>query len=214
MEQVFAEFGQLAGAQERAVVDDIGRVAFGVAMLLRVRVQHELRQCAVQTGDFALHQAEARAGQFGRFFKIQAQRGTQIHMVFDVEIERARRAYFADFHVFGFVFAHGHAFVRQVGDAQQQVVQSSLHLRQFALDVFQVGFQLGDLGFGGFGFVFFALPHQHADLFGQAVALRLQFFAADLELFALAFQFAETLGVQHEAALGQALGGGLDVVAQ
>lgn len=65
-----------------------------------------------------------------------------------------------------------------------------------------------------FGFVFFALPHQHADLFGQAVALRLQFFAADLELFAAAFQFAETLGVQHEAALGQALGGGLDVVAQ
>ena len=73
MKQVFAEFGQLAGAEQRRIVDDIGRVAFGVAVLPGVGVEHKLRQRAVQAGNRTFHQAEAGAGECGGGFKIQAQ---------------------------------------------------------------------------------------------------------------------------------------------
>ena len=55
MEQVFTEFGQLAGANKGTVADDIRGVALGVAMLAGVGVEHKLRQGAVQTGGLAFH---------------------------------------------------------------------------------------------------------------------------------------------------------------
>ena len=52
------------------------------------------------------------------------------------------------------------------------------------------------MGLGGFGSLFLAFAHELADLFGELIALGLQFFRAHLQGFALGFQGTESLNVQ------------------
>ena len=87
---------------------------FGIAVFQRVRIEHELCQCAVQAGDLTFHDGKARAGKFRTAFEIQAQRLAQINMVFDFKVKFSRRTDFADLNVFSFVFTDRHTFVRQV----------------------------------------------------------------------------------------------------
>ena len=68
--QIFLKLGQLARATQTVGVDDVRRVALGIAMLLGLHIQHELRQSAVQAGNLTLHHCKARAGQFDAHFKI------------------------------------------------------------------------------------------------------------------------------------------------
>ena len=58
-EQVLLELGQLTGAAQGRGVDDVGRVALGVAVLGGLYVEHELGERAVQPCDAAAHEAEA-----------------------------------------------------------------------------------------------------------------------------------------------------------
>ncbi|MNT74261.1 hypothetical protein D3C72_2130680 [compost metagenome] len=74
-------------------------------MLVHVRVEHELRQRAVQAGDAALHDGEARTGQLGGHFEVETQRGAHVDVILDFKVKRARRADLAHFHVARFVFA-------------------------------------------------------------------------------------------------------------
>ena len=214
VKQVFAEFRQLAGAQKGAVVDDIGGVVLEIAVLQRVGVEHKLRQRAVQAGDLAFHHGEARAGECGAGFEIQPQRRTQIHMVFHFEIECARCAHFAHFYVVGFVFAHRHAFVRQVGYAQQPFVELGLHGLVFGFGLLEAAFDLRHFGHGRIGFCVFALAFELADLLGGAVARGLQRFGLNLQRFACGFDLLETCAVEYIAACGQARGHGGGVVAE
>jgi hypothetical protein len=48
-----SNLGSCPGAAQRRLVDDVGHIALGVAVLLRLRVEHELRERAVQPGDRA-----------------------------------------------------------------------------------------------------------------------------------------------------------------
>ena len=57
--QVALEFGQLPGAAQAFTVDDVRRVALGVAVLFGLHVQHELRQGAVQAGNRPFHDRES-----------------------------------------------------------------------------------------------------------------------------------------------------------
>ena len=116
-------------------------------------------------------------------------------MVFHGKIKGFGRTHFAHFHVFGFILAHGHAAVRQIGDAQQQIVQGSLNLRQVLVELLLQGFHLRHFGFHRFGFFALALLHQFADLFGQRIHFRLRFFALHLQGFALVFQLLKRGGV-------------------
>ena len=127
VEQIFRKLRQLARALQGGVVHNIGRVMLGVAVFQCVRIEHELCQRAVQTGDLSAHNGKSCAGEFCAAFEIQTQRFAQIDMVFDFEVKFSRRADFADFDVFGFVFTGGYAFVRQVGYAQQPCVQFFLN---------------------------------------------------------------------------------------
>ncbi len=95
----------------------------GVAVLQRVRIQHELCQGAVQTGDLSAHHGKSCAGKFRATFEIQTQRFAQIDMVFDFKVKFARGADFADFDVFGFILTERHVLMRQVRNAQQPCVQ-------------------------------------------------------------------------------------------
>ena len=50
-EQVLLELRQLTGADQRFAVDDVRRVALGVAVFGGLDVEHELRQCPMQPGN-------------------------------------------------------------------------------------------------------------------------------------------------------------------
>ena len=57
-EQIPFKLGQLARAFERLGVHHVGHITLGVAMFLRLHVQHELRQRTVQAGHRAFHHGE------------------------------------------------------------------------------------------------------------------------------------------------------------
>jgi hypothetical protein len=65
-EHVGLELRQLRRADERSRIDDVGRVALGVAVLARVRVEHQLRKRAVQPREITAQHREAGARQLRR----------------------------------------------------------------------------------------------------------------------------------------------------
>ena len=170
VEQIFCKFRQLTRALQSGVIHDIRRVILGIAVFQCVRVQHELSQSAMQTGDLAFHHGKARAGKFRTAFKIQAQRLAQINMVFDFKVKFARCADFADFNVFSFIFTDRHAFVRQVRNAQQPSIQFFLNGIQISGSLLQIRLDLGNLIHRSLSFFVFALTFQRTDLFGNTVS--------------------------------------------
>mmetsp|Transcript_1075 Transcript_1075/g.1642 ORF Transcript_1075/g.1642 Transcript_1075/m.1642 type:complete len:501 (-) Transcript_1075:722-2224(-) len=214
-EHVLLELGQLARALQDLAVDDVGRVALGVAVLGGLHVKHELRKRAVQAGDRALQKGEARARQLGAGLEVQAQRGTQVDMVLHVEVEAARRAPAAHLDVAGLVRAERNTLVGQVGHAHQQVVELVLDRVQplgAGLEFIGDAAHLSHLRGG-----ILALALGHADLLGQRVAARLQFLGAGLHRLALGLQGLEALHVEEwlgVLACVQALDDGVELLAQ
>ena len=74
-EHVVLELGQLPGAFEHLAVDNVGRVALGVAMLLCLHIEHELRERTVQPRHRAAQETEARAGELGTEVEIEPDTG-------------------------------------------------------------------------------------------------------------------------------------------
>ena len=54
MEEVFGEFGELAGAEELFGVDHVGRQDFGVAVLAGVEIEHEIGDGAFEACSLAI----------------------------------------------------------------------------------------------------------------------------------------------------------------
>ena len=211
-EQVFLELGQLAGAAHRVGIDHVRHVHFGVAVFADMGVQHELRQRAVQAGHLPLEHGKTAAGQLGGSVKVQAQRGTQIDMVFHRKIKRTRRTDAAHFHVVAFIAAHRHRFVRQVGNGHQQRRQTVLQQRQRGFVGFQFIGQTGHFGHDRRGVFAFALGFAY--LLGQRIAPCLQVLRAGLQRFALVFHLGKGVSVQGKAPASQAGGHGRQVVAK
>ena len=61
LEQVFLELGQLRHAEHRFIAQHVGRVDFRVAMMLRMQINHELRQRPLKLGKLAFENDKARA---------------------------------------------------------------------------------------------------------------------------------------------------------
>ncbi len=101
-------------------------------MLAGVHVEHEVDEGALQFGAHVPIQGEAGAGDFGGAFQVQdAEFRPQVPMRFGGEIVGAGLAHAAHFHVVVGVLAHRHGFVRDVGDAGQQILKlgvDALHL--------------------------------------------------------------------------------------
>ena len=92
-EHVGFEFRQLRRADQRLGIDDVGRVALGVAVLGRLRVEHELRERAVQSGEPAAQEHEPRAGELRRRREIeQPEALADVGVIAHGEVERPRRA--------------------------------------------------------------------------------------------------------------------------
>ncbi len=185
-EHVVLELRQLTCAFENFTVDDVGRVALGVAMLLRLHVEHELRQCPMQACCRAAQEGEARAAQLGAGVEVDAERGADVGMVARREVEGPRRAVLADFGIGGLVGAHRHAVVRQVGQAHQQAGDLGLHRLVACRRGGKLVAEAADFGHDR-GHVA-TLGLELADLLAQGIAPGLQFFGARLDVLALGFE--------------------------
>ena len=148
----------------------------------------------MQPGDRALHHREARAAELDGGVEVQPQPLAHVDVVLGLEVEVARRAPRAHLHVAALAFAHRHAFVRQVGDGQQQRLHVGLDLVQALRGALELGLDAGDLGHHGIGR--FTLGLELADLLGELVALGLQLLGAALDGLALGFERLEGVHVQ------------------
>ena len=126
LEEVVLELRQLPGAAQRRWADQIGCVALLVAVPGGVRVQHELREGAMQPRDGALHDDEASPRQLGRRREVQAETGTERDVVLHRERSRSRGPPAPDLDVVGFRASDRRRLVRQVRQRQQQFVEFDL----------------------------------------------------------------------------------------
>ncbi len=211
-EHVVRELRQLARAVQDLRVHDVRRVRFGIAVLLRVRVDHELREGAVQARDRAAQHREARTGELRARLEIEAERRADVDVILHLEVELARRAPAAHLDVVGLVLADRHAFVRDVRHAQHQVGQARLDLAELGFRRLHVVADPAD--FGHHGRRVLALPLHRADLLRQAVAARLELFGVGLDRAAFRFECGERGDVEGVAAIGEALGDAVEVFAQ
>jgi len=170
-----------------------------------------------------------RATELGRSLEIEPQGLAEFDVVARCKTQRAgvgavaarlpstRGRPAAQLHVGAFVGTQRHLGLRQVGQRQQHVLQLGLNLLQPRGRALQRCFDLGHFDHCLLGRGVLALAFEHADLFGAAVALRLQIFGLHLQGFALMLERAKGLyieeGLRVFAGL-QALDDGVEVFAQ
>ena len=75
VKEVFGEFGEAAGAEEGAGVDEGGWEDLDVAVLAGVEVEHEVGKCAFEAGAGAKVDDEAGAGDFGGALEVENAEG-------------------------------------------------------------------------------------------------------------------------------------------
>ena len=129
-EHVVPELGQLAGAFEDLAVDDVRRVALGVAVLLRLHVEHELGERAMQPRDRPAQEREARARELDAGLEVEAERRADVDVIARREVELARRAPAPHLDVGVLVGADRHARVGQVRQRHQLLVELELDRRE------------------------------------------------------------------------------------
>ena len=213
-EHVGFEFRQLRRADQRLGVDDVGRVALGVAVLARLRVEHELRERAVQPREPAAQEREARAGELGRRGEVeQPEAFADVGVVARPESRtraacpsgaprRCRR------HDLPTGTLECVRFGRSSRKSRSSAcTRSSSPSRRFVsvADPGHLGEQRGGV---------LALALGGADLLRQRVALRLQVLRAGLDVLALALERLEARGVERQAALGESGGDRRQIVAK
>src|ERR1035438_6500628 len=109
-EQVLLEFRQLTGADQGMGGDQIGRIDLGIAVLLRVQVEHELRECALQTRQGPSDHRKACTGDASGGLEVQlSECFADRHVVARLEREMARLAVAADFDIRRLIPARGHS---------------------------------------------------------------------------------------------------------
>ena len=152
LEQVFLEFGQLAGAGHSFGVDHERRQHLGVAVALGVEVDKEADQSPGEAGAEALEQGKAGPGQAGGGFEIK-----DALLFADFPVGQRRKGEFGniapafDLHVVRFIPSLGDRIVREVGDRHDHILQCFLNGRQLAVDLLDPlrhRFHLGDHRFG------------------------------------------------------------------
>ena len=114
-EQIGFELRQLARALQRRCVDEVWHVQLGVAMFTRVQVEHELRERAVQPGEPAAHDGEARSGNLRGGFEIEATEFfAELDMILRREVELPRLTDLAHFDIGGLVATLRHRCMQRV----------------------------------------------------------------------------------------------------
>ena len=119
LELVVLEFGQLAGAEQRVCLNQVGHVGLYVTVLRSVHVQHELDQGTLQPRQPAGHYGKAGTGYLRRRIEVQhVECGAEIDMVSGFEIERGRLTPLSNLDIGRFIGTNGHVIGKQVGEAE------------------------------------------------------------------------------------------------
>ncbi len=114
--KVVGELGQLGGSNQHLPLDHEGRIDLGVAVLLHMQVNHPRDEGPLKLGPQALEDVEAGAGELHPSLEINdPQSRAQLPMGQRLEVELARLALGAHYHVLALVLAHGHLLVGHVG---------------------------------------------------------------------------------------------------
>ena len=114
-------------------------------MLIRVQIEHELRQRPLQPRQLALEHHETRAGHARRRLEIhQAERLAEFKMLFRLEIQRRLFADLADFDIVVLIRARRHVRQRTVGNRGEFLLQRQNRRLFLSLDGAHADFQVGD----------------------------------------------------------------------
>ena len=103
-------------------------------------IEHELRQCTMQSRDAALHYRKARASQFGGDIEIQSKWGADIDMVLDFEIKTARGPDLAHLDIGSLIRSHCDRLVRQVWHRHHEVADVMLQSFQTRIEILLLRF--------------------------------------------------------------------------
>ena len=122
-EAVLREFRQLSGAEQRVVSNEHGRVAFGIAALAHLVVEHELRDGAVEAGHTAAQESESRAAHLRGGLELHAQRRAEIGVFARGEVELRQVAPACLLDIVRLVRALGHIVCRDIGKAGELCLQ-------------------------------------------------------------------------------------------
>ena len=179
-------------------LDEVGNVSFGVTVLARMRVEHELRQRALELRQAAFEHCEPRARHPARGVEIQhAEALAEGDVIQRLEIERARFTPAANIGIRRFVLAIGYVIHQQVGQAEFDILDLALHSTELLLGRGQLLTQVLDRGEQGFDVFTRRLRLAHGP--GTHVALIAQRLDLDLQRFALFLECEIAIGVETAA---------------
>src|SRR5579862_3785369 len=213
LEEVVLELRERRDAVGAVGGDHVRDIHLGITVLLGVHREHELPERAMQPGDSALEDVEARARELRSGLEVEAaQRLAHVHVVLRLEVERARRAPAAHLDVLVARTTLGHVGLRDVRDHAQEGRLPFLDGGERHLVGLQLVADAGDFRHHGRGIL--ALALEHPDLLRERVALALELLGAGLDLLAFVLEGEPRGLVEDEAAAFQARDGGGKVLAK
>src|SRR5712691_8073035 len=200
MEHVRCKFGQVSRTGERGAIGGERREDLRVAMLLRVRVQKEVGQCAFQARARANIKRKPRASDLHRRRQVQdAGALADLPVRPRRKAELRRRSPATHFDVVLLTLAHRHRGVRQVGNREQELARALVKLRDMLvvlLDLLGDALHLRDES----GSILAGL-FPPRDLLAGFVALGLEPLGRCDQLAALAIERPKPLQVQSDTAV-------------
>src|SRR6185436_11301666 len=135
-EQILLELREIPGTGQRRAIYKKWRLRFLVAMLMRVKVEHEVDERPLEACAGAEEHRESGAGHPSRALEVQdAQRGTELPVGFRFEIKGRRCPPPADLDVVGGRLPHRDAVVRQIRQHEQCGVATLLDRRQLPFEL-------------------------------------------------------------------------------
>ena len=142
---ILAKFRQLACAAHHVFFDQNWGPGLGQLVFIHVYVQHKLGQRAVQAGNGARQNHEARARQLRGGFEVQTiLNGGQLIMLNRLEREFARGAPAVDLDIVVFVVPIWHVIGHDVGQAHQKISKLGVQLFRLLIKAGDLGFLLAD----------------------------------------------------------------------
>ena len=212
-EEIRRELRQLPRAEQCSVVDEIRNVGLAVAVLLRLHVEHQLRERALQARERAAQHDEARAGKLRGGVEVhEAELLAQRDVIERREVELRRRAPAPQLDVVARVPARRHGLVQHVRQTREEIVelrgrrgQLRLGCRQRVTELADVALQRLDVAARGF---------RAADVLGALVARLAQALDLNLDLLALRLEGEPALAVELEAAAREICDDRVEVLAK
>ena len=127
--QIFFKFRQLAGMGHALPVDDKRRQRFGISMRLGVNIEHKINKGSFQSGAGTIIKRKACPCNFSSPLKVQnPQLCSDVPVRLGFEIKFRPFTNNCNHRVIGFIFAHWHRSVGDVGYAQQDLLKGVLSL--------------------------------------------------------------------------------------